>query len=203
MTRVVVTADFHGRLPSPSEIPPCDLLLIAGDFAGISADWLLRLPADEIVAVAGNHDWDAQNDPEPFRRLPWTYLEDESATVAGLKVWGSPFSMPFHNWAFMAPEHELEKKWATIPDDTEILVVHGPAHLLLDRAQRNVDTGSQTLKKRLGELLRLKLFACGHIHECYGQTGMMRADGSFLPVVNGSYVDERYRPGNPPIVVDL
>ena len=68
MTTVVCTSDLHEHLV---DIPACDLLLIAGDvsfspkgdhaakhafLAGDFKRWLDRVPAEQIVLVAGNHD---------------------------------------------------------------------------------------------------------------------------------------------------
>ncbi len=179
MTRLVAVADLHGHLP---EIESCDLLVIAGDVCPRGrADrqcmwldqefraWLERAGASAIVGIAGNCDLAAAEDPALMRSLPWTYLENESGTAAGVKVYGSPLALPFGNWPFMAPEADLERVWESIPADTELLVVHGPAYGLGDLVYRGEHVGSRSLRERLDALPSLRALVCGHIHEAHGR----------------------------------
>lgn len=206
---VVVTSDFHGHLPA--DVPPCDLLLIAGDCLDGDRDelerWFTRQPAEAIVGVAGNHDFIAEEDEQIVRGLPWTYLRNEATVVHGVPVWGSPMSLRFMDWAFMARDDELAAIWATIPDDTEIVIVHGPAFGILDRTSDGRHVGSVTLRERLDELPRLRLLATGHVHEAYGETAFVRsaaADAAdWIRCVNGSFLDASYQLTNPPIEIDL
>jgi len=76
--RIVALSDQHGYLP---DIPPCDLLLVAGDVcpdrmgAAVAADhpdqqkdwfdeharpWLANAPATHKILTWGNHDWCGQ-----------------------------------------------------------------------------------------------------------------------------------------------
>lgn len=220
--KVVVTADFHGHLPPDGAVRECDLLILAGDVLphqssgmGEFADWLRRQPAKAIVGIAGNHDFIAEDEPNVVRALPWTYLQDETIDLEidgeTVRVWGSPRSNRFNDWAFMADDDELAEVWKGIPDDVEILVTHGPAYGLLDVVNRSKQSvGSTSLRRRLEELTELKLFAFGHIHEGYGITAYPRLDEvegggpiKWTAAVNGAYVDDRYRPGNEPIPIDL
>jgi hypothetical protein len=95
MTRIVCIADLNEQLV---DIPACDLLLIAGDvsfafkgdlpskqafLAGPFKDWLDRVPAEEIVLVAGNHDQSIETWGVPGG-LRCHYLQDEGIELFGL-----------------------------------------------------------------------------------------------------------------------
>jgi hypothetical protein len=141
MTRIVCTADLHENL---IDIPECDVLLIAGDvsfafkgdlaakqafLAGEFKAWLERVPATEVVLVAGNHDQSIQAWGLPDG-LRCHYLEDAGVELFGLKLWGTPWQPWFHDWAFNAPrrygEAFLASKFERIPADTDIVICHGP-----------------------------------------------------------------------------
>ena len=209
MPRIVCTADLHEHLP---EIPSCDLLLIAGDISyafkgdlaakhafleGPFADWLERAPASEIVLVAGNHDQsiEAWGVPEGLR---CHYLEDAGIELCGLKLWGSPWQPWFYDWAYNAPreggERFLAAKYAPIPDDTDVLVCHGPPRGYGDRATSAPDSpqvGSTALLDAI-ERIRPRLLVCGHIHPGYGSYRHGATE-----IVNAAYVDNHYQPVNP------
>jgi Icc-related predicted phosphoesterase len=208
--RVCCIADLHGHVPA--DVPPCDLLLIAGDLGPddpregaawlrqLFVPWLERQPAAEVAAIAGNHDYMALRRPELLREVAaWRYLENDAAIVAGLRVAGSSWSLTFGIWPMQAPEEELEDMWQSIPDDTEVVLVHGPPYGYCDLTARGVHGGSRTLLRRLLELPRLRLVCTGHIHEGYGQAVL--PTGAL--VVNASLVDVALRPVNAPILVDL
>jgi predicted phosphohydrolase len=219
--RVAATGDFHGSvLP---DVPECDLLIYAGDIGGQHfafgpfRDWLERVPAKDIVGVAGNHDFWAQGrvgneaiscPDSPAHDLPWTYLYNEAVVVGGLKVWGSPFCNRFHDWAFMGDENLLAQVWATMPDDTDLVVTHGPPYgacdLVVRRGAFDPHVGSTSLRERL-VASRVRHAVCGHIHEGYGHTTIVRDEGSppwsEIHVWNVSAVDEAYRPRKNPVVL--
>lgn len=199
--RVLVTSDFHGHLPGT--LPETDMLIIAGDVCPSFnpsvqaawlpefADWLDAQMAEWIVGVAGNWDHSLA-----FARLPWEYLDNEAREVGGVKTWGT------RECSLTMRENKLAALWRTIPDDTEIVVAHGPAHGLNDLAQGRNLAGSKSLRERLLQLRDLRLIVTGHIHEAYGTDGLI-VNGRWVPALNGSWVDERYTPGNPPLMVEL
>ena len=207
--RICCIADLHGHVPA--DVPPCDLLLIAGDLGPDDprdgavwleqhfVPWLERQPAAAVAAIAGNHDYIALRRPEVLRELRWRYLENESATIAGLRVAGSAWSLTFGIWPLQGPEEELQAVWRAIPDETEVVLVHGPPYGYCDLTARGLHGGSKSLLERLLELPRLKLVCTGHIHESYGQAVL--PTGAL--VVNASLVDVRLRLVNAPILVDL
>jgi hypothetical protein len=206
--RVVAVSDLHGQLPS---IPPCDLLLVAGDVCplddhaaeaqrafleGPFADWLERAPAGAIAGVAGNHDLVAEEEPALLAGLPWTYLCDSECELAGLRIWGSPFALTYGDWAFMESEAALEQRFAAIPSGLDVLLVHGPPFGVLDHAARGVDTGSHALRRAVVRT-RPALGIFGHIHEAHGEDrlGVTRC-------LNVSLLDERYLVRHPPTELD-
>lgn len=222
--RVVCTADFHGTLP---EIPECDLLLIAGDVCPVwnhamqfqrewldttFREWLESVPAGAIAGVAGNHDFYARDRKGDIllRTLPWTYLKNETAEVAGLKVYGSPYSNKFGNWAFMKNEFELGAIWNAIPRDIDVMIVHGPpwgfgdevvGFSMTKRGMLEAEhVGSTSLANQLfyDAWDNLKLVVFGHIHEGYGEYSMKNTK-----LLNVSHMNDEYRPINPPMVIDL
>jgi Icc-related predicted phosphoesterase len=207
--RIVAVADQHGQLPP---IPPCDLLLIAGDVCplgdhsrreqlefleGPFAEWLVMSEADEVVGVAGNHDLLAEDDPAFVAGLPWTYLCDSEATVCGLRIWGTPRTPTFGDWAFMEPDAQLGRYFDAIPDGLDVLLSHGPPFGVLDLASRGELTGSETLRRAL---LRAHPQVCvfGHIHEGHGE-GVVAG----VRCINAAIVDRDYLPAHRPFAFQL
>ena len=198
------THDMHDQLV----VPAGDILLHAGDatmmgtVAQITAfdAWLATQPHAHKVVIAGNHDWLFEKNP-PFARSLLrhaTYLEDSLATVAGVRIWGSPWQPWFYDWAFnLQRGPEIAAKWAMIPEGIDVLMTHGPPAGILDRTSRGDEVGCADLRRELGRIApRLHVF--GHIHEAYGTA---EVDGCRF--VNASNCSERYRPVQAPIVVDL
>jgi Icc-related predicted phosphoesterase len=209
--KIAAISDLHGFLP---ETPACDVLLIGGDVCPVHdhdldfqrrwletefAPWLSCRPAERILGIAGNHDFVAEVDEEFMRTLPWSYLIDEATRVDGLTVHGSPWTVTFMDWAFMRGDDELASTWARIPDDTDILVTHGPPFGHGDLVINGNRGGSETLLRRLEELPQLRLHVYGHIHE----GGGTRSRIGTAEVANVSYVDFDYRPARSATLFEL
>lgn len=210
-------ADMHGHLPYVGDIPKGDLLLIAGDVCpvwnhekkftadwlrGAFTDWLHEVPFPQIVGISGNHDF-VLDESKIGYELPWNFLISDSVVIDGLKIWGSPMTPKFGNWASMAPDHILHMVWDTIPEDVDILMVHGPAYMYGDTVNNDwsIDkhAGSKSLAERLENgLPNLKLFVWGHIHEAYG-----RYDTPGRIQANVSILNEHYEVVNEPMVFEI
>jgi Icc-related predicted phosphoesterase len=215
MTTIVCTSDLHEQLV---DVPACDLLLIAGDvsfalkgdlatkhafLAGEFKHWLDRVPADEVVLVAGNHDQsiEAWGIPEGLR---CHYLQDAGLELFGLRIWGTPWQPWFYDWAFNAPrrngEEFLASKFEAIPAGTDIVVAHGPPHGFGDRTSRqggHAHVGSTAMTAAL-ERVQPRVMVCGHIHPAYGRYRLGATE-----IINASLVDESYRPVNPVVEIEL
>ena len=193
-------------------VPDGDMILHAGDCTRRGAvaetaeflNWFGGLPHPHKVLIAGNHDFLFERDASLAESLVpagVTYLRDSGVVVGGLTVWGAPRQPWFHDWAFnLERGEELAAKWRLIPNDTDVLVTHGPPHGILDQTIDHPPqlVGCEELTKRLAELPSVTLHLFGHIHEAYGR---QRQDGR--EYVNASICDVRYRPVNTPVVVDL
>jgi Icc-related predicted phosphoesterase len=217
--RFVCISDTHNQLKSVA-IPDGDVLLHAGDLtkAGSVNDiaeqfrLLNKMPHEHVVAIAGNHDRAFQSKPELAalyrRRYPRVhYLNGESAVIAGIKIWGSPWTPWFEDWAFnfaQGPEGERQaaRHYATIPSATQLLLTHGPPREILDQLDHHgsdpgAHVGAIALRERVGSLPQLRAHIFGHIHNAHGLSRV----GNVL-FVNAAICDELYQPSQAPIVID-
>lgn len=165
---------YHGDLV----VPDGDILVHAGDLTrggsveelAEAAAFLERLPHEHKLVIAGNHELCLERTPALARRQlrGLRYLEDEAATVCGLRFWGSPWQPWFLDWAFNLPRGpKLAAKWALAPVDTDVLVTHGPPRGYGDRVLDHRREGCDDLLARVKELQPL-LHVFGHIHEDRG-----------------------------------
>jgi Icc-related predicted phosphoesterase len=125
-----------------------------------------------------------------------TVLIDESTVIEGIHFYGSPMTRTFYDWAFMAPERSLKRYWAKIPEETQILITHGPPKFILDAVGAE-HLGSPSLSERVKALKNLKVHAFGHIHEGAGTIKVW--DKHFI---NAAALDGRYRGFNRVFVLD-
>ena len=84
-----------------------------------------------------------------------------------IKIWGSPYTPEFMNWAFMGTPSVLTGIWAHIPENLDILITHGPPFRIMDRTMDGFEVGCPHLLKRV-RMIQPKYHIFGHIHEGYG-----------------------------------
>jgi Icc-related predicted phosphoesterase len=211
--KIVGVSDMHGELPA---IGPCDLLLIGGDVTPVTNHriafqaewldttfrrWLEGVPARKIVGVAGNHDFIFEQAPHLVPRdLPWTYLQDSGTQWEGLRFWGTPWQPWFHDWAFNLYEKDLVGVWEKIPENTDVLVLHGPPYGYGDGVPERGGvrrTGSPSLLARIEKVQPL-LAIFGHIHEGRGEWRLGRT-----VLANCTLMDAGYDLAHPPWQYEL
>ena len=204
--RIVVCSDTHGK-HRELQIPEGDVFIFAGDFEIRNnldlfemSEWLKELPQKNVVAIFGNHDFTEHTEikymKEMFGRVH--LLFNEFINVDGFKIWGSPYSPYFNNWAWMQPDNMLKDIWDTIPLETEIVVTHTMPYGILDGVLPKMQSvGSLTLKDRIKEV-QPYIQIGGHLHESFGQYTDGKTD-----YYNVSVMDEQYKIVNPCTIIDV
>lgn len=178
--------------------------------------WYSALPHPFKILIVGNHDIGVEGGKIDIDTMCQNndiiYLQDESYTIVNgedvIKVWGSPVTPQFgYGWAFnrsttIANSMSIEalakgweyigNHWDKIPEDTDILVTHGPPKGILDEVEhfgKIENTGCPVLRKKIESLDSIKLHVFGHIHEGRGIQVMKNPDKIY---VNASVLDETY-----------
>jgi len=206
--KLVIISDTHGMHRDMGKIPDGDVLIHAGDMTNVGElqqvddfnSWLWTLPHKNKIVIAGNHDWCFERDRARAEKMltNCTYLQDDYTVIDGVKFWGGPWQPEFCNWAFNAKRRKLREQWDLIPDDTDVLITHGPPFGVLDKTLiGSANVGCEELEFALRRV-KPKVHIFGHIHEDFG---MVERKG--ITYVNGSTCDFRYRPINEPIVVEV
>jgi Icc-related predicted phosphoesterase len=209
--RIVCISDTHSLHRQIPEIPDGDVLVHAGDSLGQGTlenvedlnEWLGTLPHRHKIVIAGNHDWAFQETPALAREALTNavYLKDSGIEIEGVRFWGSPWTPTFMDWAFMLERGKpLYDKWTLIPDNTDVLITHGPPKGFGDEANLGFkcqNVGCDQLLDRVRQLA-LKAHIFGHIHEGYGEYCLGKTR-----LVNASTCTIRYQPCNAPVVLEL
>lgn len=231
MIRIVCISDTH--LQHDFILPEGDILIHAGDltFQGnvpeisMAAQWLRSIYDSKrfkhIIVVPGNHDWLAEKNPGLMRMLMedagCIYLDHRPTEVMGLRFFGSGYTPRFFDWALNVDRGpKLAALWEQIPEDTQVLVTHGPPAGVLDTVRRprgerdnmnfssvskdqlrDAHVGCDDLANRTKRLKDLKLHVFGHVHA----PGVVY--GEKITYVNAATCNERYKAAHAPIVIEL
>jgi len=175
----------HGLLEVPKNV---DTVIFAGDMSiekdpekNVKEvlnffDWFGSLPIKNKICIAGNHDTALEFGNVSRKNLPLgvIYLQHEAITIDKVKIFGSPYTPTFgKNWAFNANAEDIERYWNDIPEDTTILVTHGPPKGILDLTKFDSRPGADgksyfqcgcpLLLKRVLQV-QPKYHIFGHIH---------------------------------------
>lgn len=228
-TRITVISDLHTRqgiIPA-TDLPGGDILICAGDImnSGYNKNdiwdfchWFQSLKQyEDKVFIAGNHDRMFENHPEDVKvwldKFPLiNYLQDEQLTFYfdgpngdmpedNIRIYGLPHTPEFYNWAFNVPRnsHKMQEIVNKIPENTDILITHGPPYGILDTVSpRSYQAlGCEVLRDGVKQV-RPKIHIFGHIH---GGRGIEYIDGTLF--INASVLNEQYEYTNKPITLDF
>jgi len=228
-TTIVCISDthtFHQEIANGYGLPYGDVLIHSGDATmngslkqmAIFISWMAAQPHKHKIFVPGNHDFCAQSDMSTIYGMciegRIQMLIDRGIEIGDNYFFGSPWVPNLSGWAFYATSAELERRFSAIPEQTNVLVTHGPPSGTLDvipgarllnhdphgqpqdewTDDKGLHVGSVAMLSRVVALPRLKLHVFGHIHESYGREGRS---------VNASVCDRDYKPVNKPIVAEI
>ena len=181
------THGFHHQVPE-SRFEGIDVVVHSGDCSNWRdphrnesevrsfIDWYRNVPVKNKIYVAGNHDTSIERrlvTPGDFAEAGIIYLENAATIIDSVKFWGSPHTPTFGSWAFMKAREKINRVWDDIPEDTDVLIIHGPPKGVRDLSfDINGDLemcGCSALMKKCWKLKdTLKLVCFGHIHNMDG-----------------------------------
>lgn len=231
LVKIVAVSDLHGILDF--DIPSGDILTISGDICPVRGShsptaqmfwlndyflpWCDKLIKDgifkRVVFIAGNHDF-------VFRKIVYHYpesnfnfvlpknvhyLQDTEITILGVRIYGTPWTPTFCNWAFMHNEDVLDNNiYSRIPTGLDILLSHGPMYGSNDTIMQygeNEHLGSKSLRKHILRACPRWVFV-GHIHSGdHAITKIDSSEGIHTNIANVSILDENYNIGYIPTAV--
>ena len=227
-------SDTHGHHRDPV-VPDADVLVYAGDFMTCGRKfsevqdfgyWFSRQPHQYKILIAGNHDIFMEHSEgtclAQFQKAgsigQFYYIKDSGVTINGFKFWGSPYQPRFYDWAFNVDRGpEIKKHWDLIPQDTDVLITHGPPEGILDQARPgsigvlsgsmivspSEHCGCEELRKTV-DRISPKVHIFGHIHGSYGHDKSL---DYYAPKItnfyNVSICNEKYNPVNDPVLIEL
>lgn len=202
-------ADTHAR-HRKMRLPKGDVLIHAGDvsYRGEKLEiedflaWFCKQDFEHKIFIAGNHDFlfESAGKKQLDQLIPAEiiYLNDSGTIIDGKNIWGSPITPKFFNWAFNRNRGEaIRKHWEMIPQNTDLLITHGPPYGILDQVANEQHVGCKDLLNTIKQL-KPKVHVFGHIHESYGTTKNLG-----IKFINASQVNESYDLINKPIIFEL
>lgn len=195
-----------------------DLLIHTGDLSSVGKEheirnflkWFNMLNNYTYkVFIPGNHDRYFELFPDTALKLVAQYpnvimLKDTEVIIDGVKIYGSPWQPEFCDWSFNLPRNgkELANAWSFIPEDTDILLTHGPVYGTLDRViGEYTNLGCEKLKERM-EVVQPKIHSCGHIHSARGYMPRGYASEHCTHHFNGCILNDEYVYTYKPMTID-
>jgi len=193
--KFVCASDIHGSSLALAAISgtarecKADAILLAGDIVVHHIyNGFMKLLYDaaeharcSIILTLGNHDRlnPAKYFPDsaayidgtkPITRKSVVCLIEQQVEFQGLKIWGSPFTTRFQDWAWMRDVADVK---FDIPKDADILLTH---ECVFGKGDSNSDCsrmGCEVLAKAVEMTPNVRLHIFGHCHASGGYEGMI------------------------------
>mmetsp|Transcript_76401 Transcript_76401/g.212235 ORF Transcript_76401/g.212235 Transcript_76401/m.212235 type:complete len:334 (-) Transcript_76401:89-1090(-) len=195
--RFVCLSDTHNKHDELPRLPMGDVLVHTGDFTSFGtleevrsfAAWLGRQQHPVKIVVPGNHDmimhesywnefwsdWSRHYQPtsaafDCFTRAGVRVLIDEVVEVAGVRIYGSPWTRRDEPWhtAFQKEREEMQALWDSVPGDVDVLLTHMPPLGTGDRDPNGERVGCHHLACAVKERVQPQIHVFGHVHSDAG-----------------------------------
>ena len=158
-------------------------------------EWYEQVPIPNKIFIPGNHDTSIERNLIKGSNFisagihllnhDWISIELNSgwqslansdkvgSTVVpskSIKIFGSPYTPTYGQWAFMKSRETINRVWEQIPEGMDIVAVHGPCKGILDLSYNRQNElefcGDNALRKHILNRVKPKYFLSGHIHNC-------------------------------------
>ncbi len=204
------THSFHRSIV----VPDGDVLIHCGDITHKGEtriledflNWFSSFPHKYKIFIAGNHDWCFEKYHynnlhclsilKEFPQVKYLHHEPYCLEEYGINIFGSPYTPFFCNWAFNIVRGNLINYWNQIPENTNILITHGPCYGILDENYDQEKCGDKELLDVVKKLPELKYHLFGHIHRNDFVQTKTKYKRKFI---NCSVLDENYEVFNNPV----
>lgn len=179
--KILAFSDLHRSRSRAEEIVGlsrvADLVIGAGDFGNMrkGVDETMAFFAGletELVVVPGNNE--SLEELEAAVPEGTHVLHGDTITIGGVTLFGIGGGIPltpFGEWSWDLTEDAAETLLAGA-DGADVIISHSPPKGIADRTGAGQSVGS-TAVYAAAERVQPKLLLCGHIHDCWGEEGMI------------------------------
>ena len=179
--KILAFSDLHSDMAATATLikasAEADLVIIVGDFCNYHKDLaasvapLAEIPCP-ILAVPGNHETVDELTAAATDNM--TVLHGQTRAVGNLSFFGIGYGIPttpFGDWSCDLSEAEASEILEGC-NQIDVLISHSPPKGIADTTSSGISVCS-TAVRAAGERLKPKLLLCGHIHEAWGQKGLI------------------------------
>lgn len=181
--RVLAFSDLHANAGAAAELTraasEADLVIGAGDFCNMrrglaEAMALLSGITRPMLIVPGNAESEAELQAAILPSPHITLLHGNGVKIDGVEFFGLGYGVPltpFGDWSCDLTEAEAETMLSSCPEGA-VMILHSPPQGVVDRMSSGRRIGSTAIHDAI-ERRRPRLALCGHVHESWGESGMI------------------------------
>lgn len=181
--KVLAFSDLHLSRARAEEIVAAsrvaDVVIGAGDFCNMrkgiaEAMGLIKGIEKPLVLVPGNNE--SLEELRMAAPAAAHVLHGQTVEIDGVRIFGIGGGIPvtpFGAWSWDLPEDEAAGLLASA-DGADVIVSHSPPKGLADRTSQGLSVGSIAVRDAIARV-QPELAVCGHIHDCWGDEGMIGA----------------------------